>query len=60
MEADLAYYQQRSAEEAQAAATSVDPKTRDVHLELARRYQERVSTLLAKQRRASIHLVSAA
>jgi hypothetical protein len=59
MEADLAYYRRRSAAEANAAAAALDPVVRDVHLELVRRYAERVATLEAGRARAPAHLVTA-
>ena len=60
MEAELIYYRRRSAEEAAAAAAAPTAKVRQVHLELARRYDERVSDIEAGLRRSEIHLVSAA
>jgi len=57
MEADLKYYYRRSAEESAAARAARDAKVREVHLELARRYAERVSALNAVTARASLHLV---
>jgi hypothetical protein len=60
MEADLAYYRRRSAAEANAAAAALDPVVRDVHLELVRRYAERVATLEAEPARTSVQLVTAA
>lgn len=60
MEAELAYYRRRSAEEAAAAASAQPGSVRDAHLELARRYHERIAALEAESRRAGIHLVSAA
>ena len=57
MEADLKYYFRRSAEEKAAAEAARDFKVREVHLELARRYAERISSLNATVQRASLHLV---
>lgn len=60
MEAELAYYQRRVAEERAAAATSVDRNVRAIHAELAKRYEEQIAALNAEQRRSQMHLVSAA
>jgi hypothetical protein len=60
MEADLAYYRRRSAEEAAAAATALDAKVRSIHLELGRRYAERIAELEAERGAANLHLVTAA
>jgi hypothetical protein len=58
MEADLKYYHRRSAEESAAAHAASDAKVRDVHLELARRYAERITALNATVQRAALHLVA--
>jgi hypothetical protein len=42
MEANLAYYRRRSAEEAVAAKAAAHPKARQVHLELAGLYTARI------------------
>ncbi len=60
MEANLAYYRRRSAAEANAAAAALDPAVRDVHLELVRRYAERVAALEAERTHAPVDLVTAA
>ena len=57
MEADLKYYRRRTAEESAAAEAARDSKVREVHLELARRYAERISALNANVQKASLHLV---
>jgi hypothetical protein len=57
MEADLKYYRRRSAEESAAAEAARDSKVREIHLELAQRYAERISSLNATVQRASLHLV---
>ena len=59
MEAELAYYRRRSAEELKAADNAHDGKVRNVHLELGRRYGERVSTMEAELRRSQLHAVEA-
>ena len=60
MEADLVYYRRRAAEERTAAAAAPSRRVRAVHLDLAVRYDARVASLTAEQRRSEIHLVSAA
>jgi hypothetical protein len=60
MESDLVYYRRRSAEERAAAAAARCENVRSIHLDLAVRYDARVVALAAEQRRAEIHLVSAA
>jgi hypothetical protein len=60
MKADLIYYARRSAEEKAAAAEARDPRVRDAHLEFARSYDQRISTINAEQRRSEMRLVSAA
>lgn len=57
MEADLKYYHRRSAEESAAARAALDAKVRDIHLELARRYAERITALNAATQKVSLHLV---
>ena len=57
MEADLKYYHRRSAEESAAAAAARDSKVREIHLELARRYAERIAAMNATVQRAPFHLV---
>ncbi len=59
MDADLNYYERRSAEEAAAAALAEDARVREAHLELARRYEQRISSIEAQRRRADFRLVSA-
>jgi transposase-like protein len=60
MEADLVYYRRRSAEEAAAAMSAADPKVRQIHLELASRYNERIADFEADALRAPLRLVSTA
>jgi hypothetical protein len=59
METELAYFRRRSAQEAKAAASANDGKVRDVHLELRRRYDDRISALEAQLNSARIQLVRA-
>jgi hypothetical protein len=60
MESDLVYYRRRAAEEAAAAAVAEHVKVRQVHLELARRYEEHVAVLEPEPARAGLRLVTAA
>lgn len=60
MEADLIYYRRRAAEERGAAESAPDSFVRAVHLELARRYDERISTLGTKADRPDLRLVLSA
>jgi hypothetical protein len=60
METDLIYYRRRATEEAAAAASAEHVKVRQVHLELARRYAERVTLLESAPSRVPLHLVTAA
>ena len=62
METDLVYYRRRAAEEAAAAAVAEHLNVKQVHLELARRYAERVAALetQGEAARASLRLVTAA
>jgi hypothetical protein len=59
MEQDLAYYRRRSAEESVRALAALDPKVRQVHLELAHYYDERVTALEAREMPLGLHVVSA-
>ena len=60
MESDLVYYRRRAAEESAAAAEAGHVKVRQVHLDLARRYAERVAALESEPVRTGLRLVSAA
>jgi hypothetical protein len=60
MEADLAYYRRRSAEERIAAASARNANVREIHLELAAAYEERTATLEAHNGNSRLRLVSAA
>ncbi|MFL6764010.1 MAG: hypothetical protein ACJ8FO_02305 [Sphingomicrobium sp.] len=60
MEADLVYYRRRSAEEKAAAAAALHPRARAVHLELARRYEERIGELADERSYEHLHLIPAA
>ena len=58
MEAELNYYRRRSVQETEAAAAARDGKVRSVHLELGRRYEEKILTIEAEMQRTQVHLVS--
>lgn len=60
MEAELGYYRRRIAEESAAAAAASDRTVQSIHLDLVRRYEERITALQAQERRAQMHLISAA
>ena len=60
MEADLAYYRRRSAEERSAADRALNAKVRAIHLELASAYEQRTAHLEAHNGNARLRLVSAA
>ena len=60
MEADLNYYGRRSAEERAAASAAQDTKVRNVHLELAAAYEQRMAMLEAHNGNPQLHLVPAA
>ena len=57
MEAELAYYQRRLAEESAAAELAQHIRVRDAHLELARLYAGRVDDLERKRRGGALQLV---
>ena len=59
MENDLTYYRRRSAEESARAVAAPDAKVRQVHLDLARGYDDRVTALEAKHLPLGLHVVSA-
>jgi hypothetical protein len=60
MEADIGYYRRRSTEESDAARGAADSHVRNVHLELSRHHDQRVSALEAELRRAQMRVVSTA
>ena len=60
MEAELSYYRRRSEEETAAARAAHDANVRNVHLELGRRYEQKISMIEAELRRAELRLVSSA
>jgi hypothetical protein len=60
MEADLVYYRRRSAQEAQAAAAALDYRVRQVHLDLSKRYTDRIAAIEVDGPHSHLRLVSAA
>ena len=61
MERDIAYFTRRMAEERSRAIDAVHPKVREVHVELAGRYEQRLSEFVARQQeRAGLKLVDVA
>jgi hypothetical protein len=60
MKNDLLYYRRRMAEETAAAAAATDARVGAVHLDLAQRYEERISALESASRESPLHLVTAA
>jgi hypothetical protein len=60
MEADLAHYKRRLAEEGAAAAAALHPKVRKTHFALAAAYEQRIAELEAERGARHLHLVSAA
>jgi len=57
MENDLSYYTRRAAEERSAANATQGP-VRDAHLEMARRYEERLHSAKVAARRSAMHAVA--
>ena len=60
MEGNAVYYRRRLAEEKAAAIHAVHPRARDAHLEMAARYEERLTALEAGEDTAPLHLVDVA
>ncbi len=58
MEAELNYYRRRSVQENAAAAAAHNGKVRSVHLELERRYDEKISAIEAELNHVQLHLIS--
>ena len=59
METDRVYFSRRATEEREAALKAVHPKVRQVHLELAKGYDERLAKI-ASTRPANVDLIGAA
>jgi hypothetical protein len=60
MEADVVYYRRRSAEESAAAEAAVDSRVRQVHLDLAALYADRLTSIETHSTENRLQLVSAA
>ena len=60
IEADLAYFRRRLAQEKAAAEAAGHPKVRQAHLDLAAGYDVRLAEAAALERRDTMHVVSAA
>jgi hypothetical protein len=60
MASDVDYFSRRAQEERKAALRTSDAHVRDVHLQLADAYEQRLRELAADARRSGMHLVSAA
>jgi hypothetical protein len=60
MISDLTYYRRRVAEERTAGMTAATAEARACHFALADAYEARVREIDAEQRRASLHIVTAA
>lgn len=60
MASDVDYFSKRAREERQAALHTRDAHVRDIHLQFADAYEDRLRQLSAEARRSGIHLVSAA
>jgi hypothetical protein len=60
MEADVVYYRRRSAEESAAAEAAVDSRVRQVHLDLAALYADRLTSIETGSTENRLQLVSAA
>lgn len=59
MESDVTYYRKRAAEEAARALSAGNAKVRQVHLDLARRYADRVTALETQEMPLGLHVVAA-
>lgn len=60
MASDVDYFSRRAREEREAALRTSDGHVRDIHLQLADAYEQRVREISAEARRSGMHLVSAA
>lgn len=57
MTSDLSYYRRRASEERTAALNSRDSRVRQVHLEMAERYEERVRGMAAHHEELYVPMV---
>ena len=61
MERDVAYFTRRMAEERLRAIDAAHPKVREVHLELAERYEHRLGEFATReQERSGLRLIDVA
>jgi hypothetical protein len=60
MDQDRLYYARRAVQERAAAMRATDPRVRQVHVEMAARYEERLVEIGKLEREAGIHLVDVA
>ena len=60
MESDRTYFLRRAAAERAAAISAAHPMARAAHLEMARRYEERLNELAAADGRPDLKLVDVA
>ena len=56
MEADADYFGQRAAEEKLAAERAAHPTARQAHLELAQRYEDLATAIVARERSLGLTL----
>lgn len=59
MQTDLSYYRRRASEERTAALQARDPRVRQVHVELAERYEQRVRDMTAHHEQLKVALAEA-
>jgi hypothetical protein len=60
MEADVTYFNRRAAEERAAAMASADLRVRQVHLDMAERYQDLANGIAARNHFLALDLYGAA
>jgi hypothetical protein len=60
MDKDRLYFARRAVQERAAALSATDARVRQVHLEMAARYEERLVEIGKAERAAGIHLVDVA
>ena len=60
MESDRVYFERRAAAERAAAMKAADPRVREVHLELASRYDQRLGEIAAREADNVVPLIDVA
>jgi hypothetical protein len=60
MVSDRVYYERRAAEERSAAMGAAHPRVREVHLEMAAAYEQRLQSLAAQELEPSVTLTDVA